>query len=837
MSFFRFTVFCTILSFFATPLYAERTLPSEAEILQARNWVRSHWKLDPDHRPIRVPGLIVHANHDPVVPRKPDDARLPSISGKRYSRGVYCHAVSDLEVVLPKPGKTFTASVGIDSNDDTRPGKGSVVFAVRVGETEKFRSEILREGSDPVDVRVKLDGASAFSLKIENGGDGISHDQSNWAEAKVEFTDGTSMFLDELPIRAVDRTGGIPFSFQCGDIPSDQFFKGCDFSTTIEKIDGKGDQYTLRWLDEKTGLEIRMIGVQYESFPVVEWTVYFKNTGKEKTPVLSRINAADMDLLAGGHHEAILHHHTGSPSQKNDYQPHRTRLHPGARTVLSGTDGRPSDQHWPYFNLANGAQDDSGGTIVAVGWPGQWEAEFLHFNEEDRRGTIRFRAGQQQTHLALLPGEEIRTPLIALLFWDGDRLRSQNVWRRWFLAHNAPRLSSGELPPYHWSINTSPYYWEMIGANTENQIMFIDGLLERGIFIDYWWMDAGWYVNNGHWDDTGTWEVDRKRFPNGLREISDHAASKGVKTLVWFEPERVRAGTWLDKNHPEWLLNGSHNKLLNLGNPEALDWLTNHVDGLIKSERIGLYRQDFNFGPLGNWRRADAPDRQGIAENKHVCGYLAYWDELRKRNPDMSIDSCASGGRRNDLETLRRAIILHRTDNYDPVGNQGQTYGIASWTPMFGIGAGGADVYNFRSMTAPFQNNSFDIRDENFDFAVARKFQADWKRINKYFRQDYYPLTSYSLDEDSWIAWQYNAYDGKSGVVQIFKRSESPYTTARLKMHGLDPEATYAFEDLDGNVDVYLDDVATGKELMEQGLRLEIEKKRISLILEYKIQE
>ena len=38
--------------------------------------------------------------------------------------------------------------------------------------------------------------------------------------------------------------------------------------------------------------------------------------------------------------------------------------------------------------------------------------------------------------------------------------------------------------------------------------------------------------------------------------------------------------------------------------------------------------------PLDFWRRNDAPDRQGITENHHVTGYLAYWDELRRRHPD-----------------------------------------------------------------------------------------------------------------------------------------------------------------------------------------------------------
>ena len=37
----------------------------------------------------------------------------------------------------------------------------------------------------------------------------------------------------------------------------------------------------------------------------------------------------------------------------------------------------------------------------------------------------------------------------------------------------------------------------------------------------------------------------------GLRPISDHAHAKGVKILVWFEPERVTAGTWIAENHPD----------------------------------------------------------------------------------------------------------------------------------------------------------------------------------------------------------------------------------------------------------------------------------------------
>ncbi|MCY2996154.1 MAG: hypothetical protein NTY19_51145 [Planctomycetota bacterium] len=51
------------------------------------------------------------------------------------------------------------------------------------------------------------------------------------------------------------------------------------------------------------------------------------------------------------------------------------------------------------------------------------------------------------THFKLSPDEEVRSPLMALRFWQGgDWLRAQNIWRRWMLAHSMPR-PGGKTPP------------------------------------------------------------------------------------------------------------------------------------------------------------------------------------------------------------------------------------------------------------------------------------------------------------------------------------------------------------------------------------------------------
>ena len=334
-------------------------------------------------------------------------------------------------------------------------------------------------------------------------------------------------------------------------------------------------------------------------------------------------------------------------------------------------------------------------------------------------------------------------------------------------------------------------------------------------------MDAGWYFNKTGWPNTGTWEVDTGRFPRGLRAITDHAHERGVKSIVWFEPERVTPGTWLYETHPEWLLGrDGEQKLLDLGNPEARQWLTDHVDGLLVSQGIDLYRQDFNMDPLEYWRNNDAPDRQGITEIRHVVGYLAYWDELRRRHPDMLIDTCASGGRRNDIETLRRAVPLLRSDFIlDPLAQQLHTYGIASWIPFFGTAIKSTDPYVFRSQMCPTGIAAYDVRDRNLDYDALRKLVGQWRQIAPNWFGDYYPLTSYHTTEDVWMAWQFDRPETGQGMVQVFRRARSPYEKARFKLHGLDASARYRTTNLD-----HPDAVSetSGEELMAVGLPVDM---------------
>ncbi len=203
---------------------------------------------------------------------------------------------------------------------------------------------------------------------------------------------------------------------------------------------------------------------------------------------------------------------------------------------------------------------------------------------------------------------------------------------------------------------------------------------------------------------------------------------------MWFEPERVAPDRWLSNNHPQWILGGKQGGILNLGNPAARQWLTDHVDKMLSGQGIDVYRQDFNIDPLGFWRGNDPPDRQGLTENLHVQGYLAYWDELRRRHPNLLIDSCASGGRRNDLETMRRAVALHPTDyDYENLAmKQAFHSSLFQWLPYFGsntLPVGSVDAYAFRSGHAMGVVLGYDFRRKDLDYALLRGSRANGGRF------------------------------------------------------------------------------------------------------------
>jgi len=641
--------------------------------------------------------------------------------------------------------------------------------------------------------------------------------------------------LERFAAAHVGRGAAPPFTFVYDGKPSSDFLKKW---TATSETSAAGDLTvtTVVHADPATGLRVTSVTKIFRDFSAVEWVVRFKNAGKADTPVIEGLQACAVAFDDWPEGSTTLYRARGSNAERSDFAPINDVLAERSEVRFGPSAGRSSDTTaLPFFNLAAPER----GIVAAVGWSGRWSA--LVKRGGPRRLDIE--AGMARTHFKLRPGEEVRTPSIALLFWKGrERMSGHNLFRRFVLAHHTPRPGGKPLvlPISHGVGFGGPFPCnEYVCATEIYALAMIDRLRQFGIEPDACWIDAGWYENAGRswWQGVGNWTVNRTNFPRGLKPVTEAALKWGKGFVVWFEPERVYEGTRIDREHPEWLakLPGDSNRLLNLGDPRALGWLIDHISNFIRTEGVTIYRQDFNFDPAPYWKAMDAPDRVGIAEMKHIEGLYAFWDALLAQNPGLLIDNCASGGRRIDLETIGRSVPLWRTDYsyFEPNGYQCHTYGLHFFVPASGTGNNNPQKYYFRSSMGGAVVLGWEVNgtynNASFNTALAREDVAEFKSLRSYLFGDYYPLTEYSTSDEAWAAFQWDRPEERDGIVLAFRRPLAAVSSITVNPQGLDPDADYEVSYEDYGITVF----KSGRELAA-GISIKIPEAPGSLLIKYR---
>jgi len=250
--------------------------------------------------------------------------------------------------------------------------------------------------------------------------------------------------------------------------------------------------------------------------------------------------------------------------------------------------------------------------------------------------------------------------------------------------------------------------------------------------------------------------------------------------------------------------------------------------------KLSCYRQDFNIKTTEYFKEADEENRRGITEIKHISGMYKVWDYLLERFPELIIDNCASGGKRIDIETLKRSIPFFRSDyqcnfNENPEVLQTHNSNIAQYLPFNGCTSKTKnDTYAIRSSYSSswggaFYNAIFQSMDDA-DFIWAKKITDEYRKIRKYFSCDFYNHGSAVFDDTSWAIWQYHDADSGSGIVMAFRRSESPFDTVKIKLKGLSEGKDCTFTDLDTKTSF----------IVAGDLEIALPQKRSCTIFEYK---
>ena len=609
-----------------------------------------------------------------------------------------------------------------------------------------------------------------------------------WFDQNVRFADGT------LHVPAYDfSVGGKSLRRHTQDWAFDV---GEESAVGAVRRGGRTTVITLR--HKNSGMVATVEATIYEEYASCEWTVYLQNTDETSSPVVSSFFAADCTLPTG---YSELYVSKGSGADANDFELHRSFVN--AIPMRFNANGGRTESTLPYFNICG----KRGGVVMAVGWTGQWYTSL-----SQRLGGVAVCAKQETFRASLEPQETVRSPLVSLTFYSGDNaLKGFNTFRA--------RESNCVYPETAREITTMGLAFEFSTATADELIASIREIPdEMCAQTDFLWMDAGWYKYNESWSDgVGNWTPNPDRFPDGLAPISEAAAERGMGLLLWYEPERCCAGTQVYEEaskHEGWLFKKSEQvNMLNLANDDACAYLGDLIANSLRENKIGLYRQDFNFTPLSFWEQADNASRgtrKGVTENHYVTNLYRYLDRLQEINPDLIIDNCASGGKRLDLEMSRRSIPLWRND-YNCANEKGEvkpdvleatqvnTYGLSFWLPLHGTAAFPSGEYADRTNILPCSQ------------------RTGYKDVRAYMEKNYYPLTYGGMRTDRFLAMQFG--DGTEGTALIYKRENVRSDVYTIRFMGLQPDAMYTVWDYD-NADVKTGYI--GEKLMGEGLTVTI---------------
>lgn len=566
----------------------------------------------------------------------------------------------------------------------------------------------------------------------------------------------------------------------------------------------------------------------YASHGVYEWTLRFKNESAADTGTLSDLYVCDMvfegerPVLKG-----ILGDHI------NLYKPYVYELEKEPVSFVSDS-GRATHVYFPYFNLEHG----TGGTMLAIGWAGTWSA---HFTAEGNSTRYQARSVNDLS-LHLKPGEEIRTALVVIApYTKRDEHYATNFWRSWFINCSMPRadIQGNPIEPFSTCCLSSdtgrPNSDGSISEAYDTWQPSLDKMAEEGVQTDFRWFDAGWYpdpygntVPVDWWATVGAWVLDPVKWPGDtFKQSVAYAHERGMKTLMWFEPERVTHPEALAKNYgynTDWAIQRPGDGVItnDLGNDDCFEWTTSRIIRLLTDNKVDMYREDNNANPGPLWRELDLADgRRGMTESRFVDAHYRMWDAIIQATGEYGgcsfCDSCASGGGRNDLESLRRGVPLLRSDSDRTTTalRLSMTTSFCKYVPFCGANTkekkeqlaltGVSDVYTWRASYLPALNvDSQFVQDPDQDFDMLRFGLNEWKSIRHLLLSDFYVLTPWrSQDEkDGFTAYAYFDEERQEGVLFAFRMEDCAEDKLNIALPFADGSATYTLTSADGLPDI-----------------------------------
>lgn len=557
--------------------------------------------------------------------------------------------------------------------------------------------------------------------------------------------------------------------------------------------------------DENTGLEVELSYSLFEEQDVIARSARIVNKTGD-TIKLNRALSASVDFRRADFDMIGLY-----GAHIRERQIDRTPLRHGIQSIES-TRGASSHQHNPFCALVNRETTEFSGE--AYGAALIYSGNFIVSAEVDGFDSTRLQLGINPFEFSwqLNPGEDFVTPEAVLTYTDsGLNQMSQNF-------HNVfrHRLGKSEIRNKPRPIVINNWEATYFDFNEEKLFSIIDSC--SGLGIDTFVLDDGWFgKRNDDRSSLGDWFVNREKLPNGLDSIIERCEQNGMSFGLWFEPEMISEKSELFSAHPEWAIHkegrpycvGRDQLVLDLANPEVLEYLKKTLSDIFENHRISYVKWDMNRNITDAYSGALPACRQSEIFHRYMLNLYSLLEYLTTRFPHLIIEGCSGGGGRFDAGMLYYMPQTWTSDNSDAISRLYIQYGTSmvyppqcmtahiSASPNHQIGR--VTPFNTRAkvaMSASFgyELNPLQLSDE--ERAEIKNQTAFYKRIAPLIAKgDFYRLLS--PFEGHRAAWIFVSEDkSKAYAVYAQKLLRPSMPLDRLKLFGLKPDSQYYIEEL-----------------------------------------
>ena len=465
-----------------------------------------------------------------------------------------------------------------------------------------------------------------------------------------------------------------------------------------------------------------------------------------------------------------------------EFQPVRTPWQPGAR-LREARNGRSGHEHPPLAFLTGDATTNTQGRAHGMhyGWPGG----HVMIAEELPDGRRQIQWGHARGSEP--PGTRFETAQLYLSVSDSGMNSCAVAFQRLIRDHISRPATPRRL---HYNCWEAVYF--------DHDLATLRDIADRAAALgaERFVLDDGWFGRRD--DDTtslGDWQIDRRKWPDGLTPLIEHVQARGMSFGLWFEPEMISPDSDLARAHPDWVLGpadqplGRQQLALDMARADVRDHLFAAIDAVLSANAIDYVKWDHNrLLPL-----ADADQARGILTLLH---------RIRTAHPGVEIETCASGGGRIDAGILALTGRVWLSDSNDALERLRIQHDAALLLPAAVTGShvgprhchtSGRDLpIELRAWTAAQRQMGFEMDPRELTDAEAATLTAvtawwrdnrDWMMAGDILRLDTTPDV---------IAETQIAADGSRFVAFHAQMTAPPQILPRpLRLTGLDPDASY----------------------------------------------